>query len=214
MRSFFIFIFFLSQLLGSSDFYRGEVLAEHLRQESLAPLEGKCRIILIRHAETDWNAKGKKQGWTDIPLNEKGKEQAMEMSAKLAGLAVQSIYTSSLSRAKETAEALAVPHPGAQIVSDPTLRFYRKDSRPWYFFLQTKEQKKEHMVKEIVEDCTAYLKDLSSRHSGETVLVVTHARVIKYLFLHLSDPDQKLIKIKNGAIVRLLGDGQSLSIEQ
>lgn len=36
------------------------------------------RISFVRHGETEWNALGKIQGQTDIPLNERGVQQAKE----------------------------------------------------------------------------------------------------------------------------------------
>lgn len=63
-------------------------------------------ICLIRHGETDWNALGKLQGRTDIPLNETGKKQAKETGAFLTGSDWDVIITSPLRRAKETAEII------------------------------------------------------------------------------------------------------------
>ena len=63
-------------------------------------------ICLIRHGETDWNALGKLQGRTDIPLNETGKKQAKETGAFLKGSDWDVIITSPLRRAKETAEII------------------------------------------------------------------------------------------------------------
>ena len=103
-----------------------------------------CRMMLIRHGETSWNANGKRQGWNDIPLNEEGRRQARELSKKLASLSVKAIYASSLSRAVETAEILAASHEGSYIVPDSTLRFYRNQFRLWNFLL-SKEQKKENV---------------------------------------------------------------------
>ena len=32
------------------------------------------RVLLARHGQTDWNAAGKIQGVSDVPLNERGRE--------------------------------------------------------------------------------------------------------------------------------------------
>ena len=38
------------------------------------------QIYFVRHGETDWNHLGKHQGFSDIPLNEKGMTQARTRS--------------------------------------------------------------------------------------------------------------------------------------
>lgn len=65
------------------------------------------RLILIRHAETDWNVEGRYQGQSDVPLNERGRMQADKMAQSLAPAGLAAIYSSDLARAQETAEALA-----------------------------------------------------------------------------------------------------------
>lgn len=63
-------------------------------------------ICLIRHGETEWNALGKLQGRTDIPLNETGILQAEECSEFLKTIQWDVIITSPLKRAKQTAEII------------------------------------------------------------------------------------------------------------
>jgi broad specificity phosphatase PhoE len=64
-------------------------------------------IQLVRHGETDDNARGVVQGWLDTPLNDRGREQARALADELAGTGIASIYTSHLSRASETAAIIA-----------------------------------------------------------------------------------------------------------
>jgi broad specificity phosphatase PhoE len=62
------------------------------------------KIYLARHGETDWNAAKRLQGWTDISLNEKGRDQAKELRAILSATKLDAIYCSALKRSLETAE--------------------------------------------------------------------------------------------------------------
>lgn len=61
----------------------------------------------LRHGETDWNAEGRSQGQTDIPLNAVGHMQAARAARTLAGTRIGSIMASPLSRARVTAETVA-----------------------------------------------------------------------------------------------------------
>lgn len=61
-------------------------------------------IYVVRHGETDWNKNLRFQGLTDIKLNETGREQAIKLRPIMQQLQIESVYSSSLARAYETAE--------------------------------------------------------------------------------------------------------------
>ena len=66
-------------------------------------------IYAVRHGETEYNTAGLMQGQLDIPLNEKGRELARLVGEALADVEFDVVYTSPLSRAKETAALLTAP---------------------------------------------------------------------------------------------------------
>ncbi len=78
-------------------------------------------FYLIRHGETDWNIKYRRlQGHTDIPLNEIGKSQALEIAPIVAKLNVTRLISSDLSRAFETAQL--INQNGLPLLIDRNLR--------------------------------------------------------------------------------------------
>lgn len=78
-------------------------------------------IYVIRHAETDWNKSHRFQGQTDVQLNDIGREQAIKLRPIMQQLQIESVYSSSLSRAYETAE-LATQELKLTIQKDERLR--------------------------------------------------------------------------------------------
>ncbi|MBX6395401.1 MAG: histidine phosphatase family protein, partial [Alicyclobacillaceae bacterium] len=78
-------------------------------------------ICLVRHGETVWNREQRLQGHQDIPLTDKGREQARAVARRLSTEPWDLVYSSDLSRARETAEIIA-KHCGVRVVTDPRLR--------------------------------------------------------------------------------------------
>ena len=83
-------------------------------------------IYIVRHGETRLNQEGKLQGQVDEPLNEKGRELAEVTAEALKEIPFDILYTSPLSRAKETgmivAEASARLHDKEiPVIEDPRL---------------------------------------------------------------------------------------------
>jgi len=65
------------------------------------------RFCLIRHGQTNWNIEGRYQGQSDAPLNETGRAHARDLGEKIQNNSFSAIYSSDLSRARETAEIIA-----------------------------------------------------------------------------------------------------------
>jgi alpha-ribazole phosphatase len=66
------------------------------------------QLVLVRHGRTEWNAAHRFQGRSDIPLSEEGAGQAAAIAAALAAETFDSIYSSDLRRALQTAHTIAV----------------------------------------------------------------------------------------------------------
>ena len=98
--------------------------------EGLAPAgaerSGARRLFFIRHGETDWNAEGRLQGQRDIPINARGREQAVEAAHRLREVrpdpGALPWIVSPLGRTRETAELAR-----AALGLDPTA--YTTDER-------------------------------------------------------------------------------------
>lgn len=59
-------------------------------------------LVLIRHGESQWNLENRFTGWVDVPLTEKGREEARRAGEKIRHLHFDKAYTSVLQRAKDT----------------------------------------------------------------------------------------------------------------
>ncbi|MFW6151311.1 MAG: histidine phosphatase family protein [Chloroflexota bacterium] len=64
-------------------------------------------VMLVRHGETAYNAEGIFRGRADVPLNERGEQQAGSLAGYLQTRRVDVVYSSPLKRALTTAEVIA-----------------------------------------------------------------------------------------------------------
>lgn len=67
-------------------------------------LEDLPVIYLARHGETAWSVAGKHTGLTDLPLTERGEQNARRLGERLRGLTFAKVFTSPLQRAGRTCE--------------------------------------------------------------------------------------------------------------
>jgi probable phosphoglycerate mutase len=144
-------------------------------------------LLLARHGETDWNREFRIQGSSDVELNEVGRKQAHALAQELEHVDLDAIYSSDLSRARATAEAVAASH-GLEVRLDSRLRersfgslegLTREDlaARPE---LQPDGESED----EVRERVLAAVNSIAAAHPGEQVLVVSHGGALNALWHH------------------------------
>jgi len=86
------------------------------------------KVVLVRHGESQWNAENRFTGWTDVPLAEKGVQEARDAGKTLLkeGLEFDFAYTSVLKRANQTLH-LVLDEMGALWI--PTHKDWRLNER-------------------------------------------------------------------------------------
>lgn len=190
------------------------------------------RICFVRHGETDWNVEKRIQGLTDIPLNEKGRAQALAMAFNAAHVCFKAIYSSDLVRAVDTARALA-GREGQEIRLMPQLRernfgifqgitAAEGEARypEAYKLYAARDPHYDFETGESMLDFAARVADavdwMVRRHTGQTIAAVTHGGVLDILFRKatgrpLSTPRD--FKIPNCGLNWFRFDGQGWHLE-
>jgi probable phosphoglycerate mutase len=145
-------------------------------------------LLLARHGETDWNRELRIQGSSDIELNELGRRQARYLAQELTDVDLDAIYASDLSRASETAAAVAATH-GLDVTLDPRLR--ERTFGSWEGLtredLDAMPEGARHDGEtddEVRERVLAAVHDIAAAHPGEQVLVVSHGGALNTLWHH------------------------------
>lgn len=138
-------------------------------------------IVLVRHGETDWNVDGRLMGQKDIPLNDKGREQAGILKGKLTGMVFDCCYSSPLSRTRETAEIIC--ENGCKIIYDDRLKGRFRGELEGMIIGSWGDRENDLAIEaneEILERARSFLKMLRDNNSRR-VLVVSHNGLIKNL---------------------------------
>lgn len=85
------------------------------------------RVLLVRHGQSEWNARGRWQGQADPPLTDLGRAQARAAARSLGAL--DAIFSSDLQRAADTAEIISAELGIGPVVIDEALR--ERDAGEW-----------------------------------------------------------------------------------
>ena len=153
-------------------------------------------IYLMRHGETDWNRQERMQGRTDCPLNVCGWRQAAEAKKRFGAMGVtfDRVYSSTLSRAAETARIVSGAPEGA-VETDPDLVEMGMGRYEGVLFRDLPEEMfrffadPEHApcpegmepIPQMRERIGRFLEKLRRMDPGGTVLVVAHGAAMRVL---------------------------------
>jgi broad specificity phosphatase PhoE len=171
-------------------------------------------ILLARHGETDWNLNRRLQGHTDLPLNDRGRDQARNLAAELAGEPIDAVYSSDLVRAHETARIVAEGH-GLDVTAIDDLRERHfgtweglSDNEISERFPEAAEgvlgdgETREEMARRVFDA----LQRIADTHPDGHVLVVSHGGPLRAVLRHCGVDGVE--RIDNCHVVRLeAGDG-------
>ncbi len=157
------------------------------------------RLILVRHAETDWNREGRYQGWKDVPLSETGRAQAAAAARLLASERLSAVWSSPFRRAYDTATAIAAPHRLEVRVDDGfrEMGFGDWEGRtraelaatapePYQVWRDTPHlaaMPGAETLGDVKKRVLGGLEDLREAHDGHTICLVTHGIVSRILIL-------------------------------
>lgn len=152
------------------------------------------RLVLVRHGETAWNADGRVQGHTDIPLTKKGLEQARLASEQLKNERFVAVYSSDLKRACVTGEIIAAPH-GLPVSTTPLLREAYLGRWQGLTMQEAAEQ--------YPDEYAAYIKDsIANRPPGAERLEEVIARSAEFLKHIEAHQDEIIVVACHGGTVR------------
>lgn len=177
------------------------------------------RVYLIRHGQTDWNAEGRYQGQIDSVLSTLGREQAARLAEALAAVPFRAIYSSPLSRARDTAAAIAAVH---SLPVRPLDRLREVGMGEWEGLtseeitarfgdiLRARRRDPERVTPgggETLAELRARgieaVGEMVARHPGETVAAIAHGGLNKTILLAVLDAPLSrywAIRQDNGAI--------------
>ncbi len=164
----------------------------------------------MRHGETEWNAAGRLQGRTDIPLNETGMQQAEACGEYLKTFNWDVMLTSPLERARQTAEIM---NRSLQLPLYEINEFIERDfgdaegmnmQEIIAAFPDRKYPNKED-GSTLLERIMLGLDKINEQYQDSEVLLVTHGAVINTLFASLSDGKygRNKLKLENASISNL-----------
>ncbi len=193
--------------------------------------EGVC-VLLVRHGETVWNQENRWQGQADTPLSETGYDQARQLARRLQNeeRPIQAIYTSDLSRARDTADILGQ---ALGIAPLATAAWREMDIGTWSG-LTTAEVATRHAEEwarlrqgedlprgggetfaqfqgRLLQSSHRFVRD----HAGGQIVVVTHGGAVRAFLLHCRGLDAsqfgQIEKIGNTGVseVSLFPNGQT-----
>ncbi len=198
-----------------------------------------CTIYLVRHGEAEGNAKGILMGHLDLPLTERGRSQAEEVSGKLKNIHFDAAYSSDLIRAKQTAEIIMKERnlivQTSKLIRERTYGIHEGKPREKYlkdtkaFWEQLRELSEEAQLKveypdgmesnaSVISRLITCLREIAVANPGKTILVVAHGGILANFLIHIGFAKREelaaLGALDNGAFVKIESDGSDFIVKE
>ena len=159
-------------------------------------------LYAVRHGETDYNRESRVQGLADSNLTDFGRKQAAALAGRLKDVEITSLYTSPLSRARDTANAIAEAAGIEEITpidefkeldcgvfQDQLLSEIKETSwDEWLLFLSNPAiapENGESMNQLAMRVSSALSMVIESAGEDDTIVIVCHAGVVRMILAHL-----------------------------
>ncbi len=166
------------------------------------------RLLLVRHAESEWNLVGKWTGRTDVNLTEKGRKEAAMLGEIIKDIELHHTYSSeqirtfqTLTHILEGAEKSGLPHKHSAELNERDYGDYTGLNK-WEVLEQLGEDTFTRIrrswdepipngetLQMVHERAIPYFEDhlLPQLRDGKNILVVSHGNTIRALIKHLED---------------------------
>jgi probable phosphoglycerate mutase len=193
------------------------------------------RLCLVRHGETDWNVARRLQGHTDIPLNQHGIAQAIQMAKALKAIDLQFdvLYSSDLQRAANTAGAIEEKFGVTAIINQQlrerhlgALQGLTTEEGPqlkpdlWAIHLN---RDLDHTleggesIKQFANRIHTALENIRLQHAGKTILLVSHGGALDMMYRLASKQSlesEKAVAVPNASLNWISHDGYSWQVDK
>ncbi|MBI4100029.1 2,3-bisphosphoglycerate-dependent phosphoglycerate mutase, partial [Candidatus Microgenomates bacterium] len=186
-----------------------------------------AQLALVRHGQSEWNARNLFTGWVNEPLTDLGVTEARQAAEKLRGTTWNVIFESDLLRAKQTTEEirqtlqLTVPIVTSEALRERNYGIYterNKDEvreelgedefeklhRSWDYPIAGGES-----LKQVYQRVVPYFESeiLPRLKAGENVIISAHGNSLRALSKYLkplSDQEIETFEIPTGGCILLL----------
>lgn len=153
-------------------------------------------LYIVRHGQTNWNTLNKRQGHTNIPLNETGIKQAKKLKDELKNIKFDYVISSPLDRAIQTAKIISGKDP---LIDERLIERNNGKLEGLTGDEIAKVQKQENYSDELYEVETIsdlqkraedFIKEILAKYPGKDILIVTHVGLIMNIRCYLDgEPD-------------------------
>ncbi len=190
-------------------------------------------FYIVRHGETEWNAKRLIQGQKDSPLTENGINQAQLVAKKLSHISFDMAFSSDLLRAKRTAEIIIAEKKliveTTELLRERNFKHFEGKHRDALrafdaYYNSLNDQGKFTYSNEGIESdesmatrMVTFLRETALTHPGKTILIGSHSGIIRATLIHLGFGTYTTLpqgSIRNSAWARIESDGIDFFVKE